>query len=223
MVRRKEELQVVGRLCRADAAVASEMVLACSLASLQMGGPTLQRLGVASAIRGEGRSSVALAMAVVQQRDYRRRALLLEMDFDRPSLAHRLQADAAPGLAELVRGEASVDEVLQPLPDGTTVMVAGAAAGAAARLIVDLMRSRLLQDLSEQFDVVVADLPPILGSTVAALAAGLFERTVLVIRAGVTPLPQVREAVAELPTEPVILLNGTNSRLPPWIRRLAGA
>jgi Mrp family chromosome partitioning ATPase len=223
MVRRKEELQVVGRLCRADAAVASEMVEACSLASLQMGGPTLRSVGVASAIRGEGRTSVALAMAVVQQRDYRRRALLLEMDFDRPSLSHRLAAEAAPGLAELVRGEASLGEVLQPLPDGPTVMTAGAAAGAAARLIVDLMRSGLLQDLSQQFDVVVVDLPPILGSTVAGLAAGLFERTLLVIRAGVTPLPQIREATASLPSEPVILLNGTNTRLPPWIRRLAGA
>lgn len=222
MMKRREELQVVARPWRADSAVAYQMVDACSLASLQMNGPTLRSLGVVSAIRGEGRSSVAIAMAVVQQRDYRRRVLLLEMDFERPSLARRFEAEATPGLAELVRGDATVHDVVQPLADGMSTITAGAAGGAGPRLIVELMSSNLFRELTGQFDVVVVDLPPLIGSSFAVQAASLVERTVLVVRAGVTPVAQIREAVASLPAEPVILLNGVESRLPSWLRRRSG-
>jgi Mrp family chromosome partitioning ATPase len=222
MMKRREELQVVARPWRADSAVRSQMVDACSLASLQMNGPTLRSLGVVSAIRGEGRTSVAIAMAVVQQRDYRRPVLLLEMDFERPSLARRLEAEVTPGLAELIRGDASIHDVVQPLADGMSTITAGAAAGAGPRLIVELMSSALFQELMAQFEVVVVDLPPLIGSSFAVQAAGLVERALLVVRAGVTPVAQVREAVASLPAEPVILLNGVESRLPAWLRRRSG-
>lgn len=222
MMKRREELQLVTRTWRAESAVAYQMVDACSLASLQMNGPTMRSLGVVSTIRGEGRSSVAIAMAVVQQRDYRRRVVLLEMDFERPSLARRVEADPAPGLAELVRGEASIHDVLQPLAEGMCTITAGAGAGAGPRLIVDFMASGLLQELMGQFDVVVADLPPLLGSSFAVQAAGLFERTLLVVRSGVTPVGQIREAIASMPVEPLVLLNAVESSRPAWLRRRTG-
>jgi Mrp family chromosome partitioning ATPase len=222
MMKRREELQVVARTWRADSAVASQMVDACNLASLQMNGPTLRSLGVVSTIRGEGRSSVAIAMAVVQQRAYRRRVLLLEMDFERPSLTRRVEAEAAPGLAELIRGEASLDDVVQPLADAMSAITAGAGAGAGPRLIVDFMSSGVFSELMRQFDVVVADLPPLLGSSFAVQAAGLFERTVLVVRSGVTPVAAIREAVASMPVEPLVLLNAVESSLPAWMRRQTG-
>src|SRR6202022_835573 len=94
---------------------------ACSLASLQIGGPTLRSLGITSAIRGEGRSTVALAMTLVQRQDYDRRPLLLEMDLEHPCLGRRLGLHATPGLSELVRGEASLDEAIQWI-DGIRVV-----------------------------------------------------------------------------------------------------
>jgi tyrosine-protein kinase Etk/Wzc len=187
-----------------------------------MGGPTLRSLAVTSSIRREGRTTISLAMASVQARDYGRHPLLLEMDFEAPALSRRLHADVAPGLAELIRGEASLEEAVQPLADGTTVVTAGAANGLAARLIVDPMASTVLEDMTRQFDVVIADLPPLLGSSYGRLAADLFERTLLVVRAGVTPVARVREAAASLKGEPVVILNGTSTRIPRWVRRLSG-
>jgi Mrp family chromosome partitioning ATPase len=222
MMRRQQEFRVVGAP-HPSLVVGPPLVEACSVASLQLGGPSLVSLGVTSAIRGEGRSSIATAMAAVQQRDYRRHVLLLEMDFDRPSLATRLQTDMTPGLADVLRGDASIDDALQLLPDGSMMIAAGSAAGAGPRLTLNFKNSALLAELTRRFEVVIADLPPLLESSFGVLAAGLFERTLLVVRAGATPISQVQEASARLTPEPAVLLNGASSRLPAWLRRLTQA
>jgi len=67
--------------------------------------------------------------------------------------------------------------------------------------------------------VIIADLPALLQSASGALLAESFDNTVLVVRAAVTPLPRVREAISTLNTEPVVMLNGTRSNLPDWLRR----
>jgi hypothetical protein len=52
--------------------------------------------------------------------------------------------------------------------------------------------------------------------------ARVFDEILLVVRAGVTPAARVREAAADLPVAPNVLLNGSESSLPGWIRRLLG-
>ena len=214
--------RISGRRARQAEVVASRLVDACSAPSLQLGGPTLRSLGVTSAIRGEGRTSLAVAFAVVQRKDYGRRSLLVEMDFDHPGLARRLGLDAAPGLSEVVRGEASLEDVVQPIDDGIGAITVGAGSSSAAQTVTTLLSSGLLADIGRKSDVLVGDLPPLLDSPFGPLAAQAFERVVLVVRAGVTPVARVRQAASVLPADPVVLLNGTSTRLPRWIRKISG-
>lgn len=194
----------------------------CRSTSLKIGGPTLQRLGITSAIRGEGRTSVAVAMALVQQEDYGRSAAIIDLDLDNPELARRVGIRPWPGLAELARGTATIAEVCQPVATGVVAVAAGAAGGGAPRIISDLLREGLIDAISREYDVVIADLPPLLGSSYGHAIASWFPDLLLVIRSRVTPLARVREGVAHLPVEPKVLLNGTRSDLPRWLRRLAG-
>lgn len=180
----------------------------CSLASLQIGGPTLRSLGITSAMRGEGRSTVALAMTLVQRQDYDRRPLLVEMDLEHPCLGRRLGLHSAPGLLELVRGQATLDDAIQWI-DGIRVVTAGASHLRHDRVIVELLASDVLAQLAEACDVIVADLPAVSGCSFASLAAGTVESLLLVVRAGVTPAGLIRDAVAHLPSPPAVLLNGT--------------
>src|SRR5215472_8586149 len=100
-----------------DVRTPRQMLEVCRNASLLLGGPNLRRLGVTSALREEGRSSIALAMAIVQREDYGRKVALLDMDLENPSLARRFGLDPWPGLAELSRKEATAETVLQRLSD----------------------------------------------------------------------------------------------------------
>jgi Mrp family chromosome partitioning ATPase len=204
------------------ASVPIEMLEACRAASVLMGGPQLRRLGVTSTLREEGRTSVALAMATVQHAEFGRRVILLDMDFEKPSLARRHDLDPWPGLAELGRGEVRLEQVLQPVTEGVSLVAAGRMGDQASREVAEIVTSGLVGELSQRADVVVADLPPLLGSGIGPVAARAFEDLLLVVRAGITPVARVKEASADLHVEPNVLLNGAYSSLPRWLRRLLG-
>jgi Mrp family chromosome partitioning ATPase len=195
---------------------------ACRPASLQVGGPSVTALGVTSAIRGEGRSLLALAMAYIHARDYGRKVLLVDFDLERPALAGLLEAKQWPGLAEVVRGDISLDKAVQPIGSGLTLLSSGAPTDTPVRIVADIASIGLMEQLGCDHDIVIGDLPPIVAASHGRLAAGLFPKLVLVVRAGVTPLSIVREAAENLGCEPSILLNCETSNLPRWARRLTG-
>jgi Mrp family chromosome partitioning ATPase len=200
--------------------VSSRIIEACSFAMHSLGGPALDRIGVVSALRGEGRTSIAIAMAIAQAHDYGRSALLLDFDFDGPGLAPMFDLEAGPGVADVVRGRSSVDGVLHHVARGVTVMPAGDVGNSSSRLANEVLASNLLKELQGEFDVIVADLPALLHSAAGPLLADAFEQLLMVIRADITPASKVREAAAHLRSEPSVLLNGTESSLPPRLNRL---
>src|SRR5215831_14058662 len=108
-----------------DVRIPRQMLEVCRSASLLLGGPNLRRLGVTSALREEGRTSIALAMAVVQREDYGRRVALVDMDLENPTLSRRFNLEPWPGLSELTRRDAAPQDVLQSLSDGLMVVPPG--------------------------------------------------------------------------------------------------
>jgi protein-tyrosine kinase len=185
-----------------------------------MGGPRLARVGVTSAIRGEGRSTIAQALALIQATDYRRNVILIEMDLENPSMAMNLRLATQPGLSELAEGLSSVEDVLQPAGPRLAVITAGAPLPDSAANILDLLSAGVLSKIQSTADVLVIDLPPLLASTYGRRAAEMCEKLVMVVHAGITPLPQVKEAIETVSPEPVLLLNGVHSSLPRWMRTI---
>ncbi|HKW72900.1 MAG TPA: CpsD/CapB family tyrosine-protein kinase [Candidatus Dormibacteraeota bacterium] len=193
---------------------------ACVPIALKLGGPKLTRLGVTSALRGEGRTTIALAMAAVQSREFGRRALLVDADFENPTLGESFGYEGAPGLAELTSGEVSVDRAVHEIGEGVALLPAGAANKRRSRMVRELLSSDVLQELASLYEVAVVDMPPLLGSTDGPLLAANFENALLVVRAQVTPIARVEEAVGMLARPPVVLVNGVTTSLPGWLTRL---
>jgi Mrp family chromosome partitioning ATPase len=205
-----------------DVRIPRQMLDACRSASLVLGGPNIRRLGITSALRGEGRTSIARAMAVVQRQDYGRVVALVDIDVENPTVARSHGLELWPGIAELARREATCEEVLQPLSDGLLVVSAGVLAASPARTVTEIVKADTLSELEGHVDVVIADLPPLLGGGPGNAAARAFGDLLLVIRAGVTPVARIKEATEELQVVPDVLLNDTCTSLPRWLRRLAG-
>jgi hypothetical protein len=67
-------------------------------------------------------------------------------------------------------------------------------------------------------DVVVADLPPLFPAGPGEQAIEDFAQTLLVVRAGRTPMPVIRSAVSHFEHPPPVLLNEKTSRIPRWLR-----
>ena len=196
---------------------------ACREASVNLGGAAMQSLGVTSAVHHEGRTSVALAMALVLTREYGRRVLLVEMDgFERPSVAPRTGVEPSPGLGEYLDGSCSLQDTMQTVIPGLTVITSGASVAGVFRLMRQALAAGLMTEMREGQDVVVADLPPLLEGPFTKLAAREFGSIVVVVRASATRVDQLNHALSGLPIEPSLLLNGESSRVPAWLRRLVG-
>jgi Mrp family chromosome partitioning ATPase len=149
--------------------------------------------------------------------------ILLDADLEAPSLAERLRVKPWPGLAELAHGRATVEEVLQPAGDGISVITAGEPPWSPDRLAMDVVGSKALEEIGRHADVVIADLSAMSTCSFTHVLAGAFAPpALLVVRAGITPLPRVSQAIERLPAEPAIVLNGTQSSLPRWLRLLLG-
>jgi tyrosine-protein kinase Etk/Wzc len=122
------------------------------------------------------------------------RVLLVDGDLRGGQRAARFQLAPGPGLAGLVRGEATVDEaILQSVRERLDILPAGEASAAAAGLAGQPALGELLAAFARDYDVVLVDTAPALVDA-DALALGRHAGAVFaVVRAGVSTVDEVGE------------------------------
>jgi protein-tyrosine kinase len=175
-------------------------------------------IGVTSAIGGEGRTTIALGLARTLATDLDVPVMLAEVDFQRPTLAAYFGVPPSPGLCEVLREECDMDEVRHTVSPNLSVVTAGTVGPDATRLLRQIPTSDPFRGPRGPQGVVILDLPPIINHSYSPLAAGITDAIVLVVRAGVTPLDLVREAIERLGDRPPqgIVFNGPRTSLPGW-------
>jgi capsular exopolysaccharide synthesis family protein len=148
--------------------------LAANLALLARDRP-LKTLLVSSATPGEGKSTVALnlALAMIERGQA---ALVLDADLRRPSISDRLTADRRVGVASILAGEGKIEMSVQERPveparngDGPSIALSGelplVSAGPPAPniqlLVTDSSLSSLLGEARERSEVAIFDGPPV--------------------------------------------------------------
>ena len=167
----------------------------------------LRTVGFTGAVYGEGASTLALGTSLSLAALHSGQVLLVDANWLRPSLTSDAGVRSAPGLADVLRGDAELGKVLVPTDRaGLSFLAAGGVDGRRPPL-EDL--SSFLTDALSEFSAVVADLPPALAGESVVLAWGAaLEQIFVVVRNGVTPLALVRRAIEEVALEqPQIVLN----------------
>jgi protein-tyrosine kinase len=180
-------------------------------------------VGVTSAIRGEGRTTTGLGLALAIARDQDVHVLLIELDFEHPSLARELNLPASPGIAEVLTQEVELDAALRHIePCSVDVLPAGNVPKAVSRVLRSAALRDFLTAARSSYEVVILDLPPALASSDIMPLSGLTDGVLLVVRAGVTPVRLIERAAARLAEDKLrgVILTGQRSKIPNWIRRL---
>jgi len=119
---------------------------------------------VTSPTRGDGKTTVATYLGIALARDGRD-AIVLDCDLRRPQVATRLGVEGRIGLAQVLVGEATLDEALIEVDVGDgrlRVLPAGSSPPNPARLVGSERMRSLLAEMAEISDLVVIDTPPIL-------------------------------------------------------------
>jgi succinoglycan biosynthesis transport protein ExoP len=154
-------------------------------------------LGVASALPGEGKSSIAANLAQLL-RSTGSSTLLMDCDLRRPLLTKRLSPKATEGLVEVIKGDARIEDVVWQDPltrlDFLPAVVQSPISHPATLLTSPAMES-LLAEVRSSYRYVVLDLPPLAPVVDAEAMRELVDSYVLVVEWGQTELSAIREAL----------------------------
>lgn len=131
----------------------------------------VRSLLITSALEYEGKTTIAVNLAIAEAVAGSTKTVLVEADLRHPQLEGRMGLAAGPGLTEVLTHNATLDAALRsvnvPRPGGNNGTTAGfwaIPAGALPPNPVALLESgamvNLLATLSERFDLVILDTPP---------------------------------------------------------------
>jgi capsular exopolysaccharide synthesis family protein len=165
-----------------------------------------QSIVITSSISGEGKSTIAMNLAV-SLADTGARVILVDADLRRPSIAEYAGIEGSVGLTTVLIGRADVEDVVQPM--GTTsldLLPAGQIPPNPSELLGSPAMAGLLDRLTTSYDTVLLDSPPLLPVTDAAVLSKLAGGALVVVGADRIHRPQLEEALGSLQTAGVHVL-----------------
>ena len=205
---------LVGRL--AGLSSATKAFRAVRLTVENASGPNRPRVVVVtSAAPGEGKSTVAVGLAVSLARSGSR-VLLVDANLWRPRLTEYLGlAASASGLTDVLAGGAEVNDVTLSTDDSRLrVLPAGPLPEDPGELLGSPVMRALLDGLREAYDVVVVDTPPLLPLVDGAAVSALVDGVLLVTRHGKTSRDELAEAATALSAVEARILAVVINRVP---------
>jgi Mrp family chromosome partitioning ATPase len=181
-------------------------------------------LGITSALLGEGKTTVALHLAMTIAQDTFKRVCLIDMSLGRGDLAARLGVPPrSEGVIPVLEDTDNVVPTLQLAGcDNLVIIPAGKAPANAARLARSPRVAQLILSARSAFDVVIVDLPAVASDNALPLTRHV-DGLLVVARAGVTPRDVVAQALDALGRDKVIgvTMNRVKPVGPAWLRRRA--
>ncbi len=173
---------------------------------------SVSKVLVTSAIPKEGKTVVATNLAISLALSFPRVALV-DADMRQPTIHGILGLESLPGLAEFLEGKlAGVAWIRRVEPLGLSYLPAGHASTNPYELLQGPRMRELMELIEPAFDWIIFDSPPLISFADSHCLATFTDTVLLVVRAGVTLRPIVRQALAALDSAYVagVVLNASD-------------
>lgn len=167
-------------------------------------------IAVVSAGGGEGRSFVALNLALAISHDTQHTALAVDLDFRKPALAQRLGINPEFGLESYFQSsEIALEDLFRVVDNPRFALLPSVASDCVGSSVLASQRcSRFVGELANRYEdrMVVYDIPALLDGDDAISFLPHVDAVVLVVCEGQTTRNQLREARVLLGDTPVLSL-----------------
>jgi exopolysaccharide/PEP-CTERM locus tyrosine autokinase len=164
---------------------------------------------VTSALPGEGKSFMAINLAISIAMELDTTVLLVDADVARPVIPERLGISQGKGLLDLLtnKGLEVSDVMLRTNIERLSVLPAGTPHSRATELLASEGMTLLLEEMGSRHPdrVLVFDAPPLLSSTESRVLATHMGQIVMVVEADRTPQSSVKQALAAIEQCPVVM------------------
>jgi capsular exopolysaccharide synthesis family protein len=158
----------------------------------------LKTILVTSSGPQEGKTTTATSLAITMACSGNR-VLLVDADMRRPRIHKVFGVPSGTGLSSLILGEGSLPETVRETEvPGLFALPCGPVPPNPAELLHTAAFRKLLDEMSERFDRVIVDSPPVGVVADAAVMSTHVNGTILVVKAGQTSREVARKAVRQL-------------------------
>jgi protein-tyrosine kinase len=176
----------------------------------EQGGTTIM---VTSAVPGEGKTLTAINLSLTFAKEYNQTVMLVDSDLHKQMVHEYLGFESDRGLADyLLNGSALADIIVWPGVEKFTVISGGKTVTTSSELLGSPRMRDLVKDLKSRYPdrYVFFDVAPVLAGADAVAFAPQVDYIILVVRAGSTPIEDVKLALDLLPRKKVlgVVLNG---------------
>ena len=177
-------------------------------------------IAVCSALEGEGKTTVAMALAELMADEFNRQTVLVDANLQKPQIHALLDTDASPGLKDCLNAHQLMTSAIR-----WTGRMWVMSAGEGGTVLTDGPENP--RDLSETlralFRVTIVDLPAVNSRYSASLMPLWADGVVWVVKADSSPADIVSDAMELVGADNIlgIVLNRHRSRLPGWLDQAA--
>ena len=156
-------------------------------------------IGVTSPVRGEGKSTTAVNLSYVLA-ESGKKVLLIDGDMRIPSIAKKMDINGDYGLTNyLMKTELRpLDTLKTDVLDNWYIMPAGELPPNPSELIGSRRMGALLESMTEDFDYIIVDLPPVNIVSDAMAISDHITGLVVVVREGYTEKSEVEKCFRQL-------------------------
>jgi len=182
-------------------------------------------VGVTSPDYGDGKTTIAIALAASLSHDFGTNVTLVDADFHTHSVERQYGLEGQVGFAEVLAGTTVLPDATHDIQDASIRIVpAGLVSSDPARLARSDRLGPAVDQMKSANSHVVLDLPATLHSMNAPALAQRCDAVIVVARSGRTTRAKLHRALHLLRDANVIgvVMNRQRSSIPTWVQRTLG-
>ena len=156
-------------------------------------------IGIVSANRGEGKSTIAINLAIsISQAN--KRVIVIDCDMRLPTTASKIGIESRPGLSNYLAGNDEIKGTfIQRVSEyGIDVLASGDIPPEPTSLLGSNQMKQLIELLKEYYDYIILDFPPITIVTDAVILSETVDGYLVVVRHNQSEFKKVRETFRQM-------------------------
>lgn len=169
---------------------------------------TLNTFAVTSSTSGEGKTTTIVNLAI-SFAQFGHKTLLVDADMRKPVINKMFNVDRSPGLSELIIKKSTFDEAIKKTDiKNLSILPSGNIPPNPSELIGSQKMKDLVKELSEKYDKIFFDAPPVLAVTDPILIGKFVDGLFFVARSEITDIELIKHTLETMQSTKTPLIGG---------------